>query len=90
MNSEPIFTTRVLKIVASIPPGQVLTYQEVARRAGSPRAFRAVGSILSKNFNPEIPCHRVIRSSGELGEYNRGRQQKEQLLAKEGFLGIRK
>ncbi len=66
------FKERILAIVKNIPKGRVLTYQEVARRAGSPRAFRAVGSILKTNFNPAIPCHRVIRSDGSLGEYNRG------------------
>ncbi|MDP2629939.1 MAG: MGMT family protein [Candidatus Uhrbacteria bacterium] len=66
------FSDRVLKTVAKIPKGQTLSYSDVARMAGSPRAFRAVGNILNKNFNPKIPCHRVIRSDGRLGGYNRG------------------
>ena len=49
-----------------------MTYAEVARRAGSPGAARAVGSVMKKNFDPAIPCHRVIRSDGSLGQYNRG------------------
>jgi len=44
-------------------------------RAGSPRVYREVGNILNKNFNPTIPCHRVIRSDGKLGGYNRGAEE---------------
>lgn len=78
------FRTRVLSIVARIPRGRTLSYAEVARRAGNARAARAVGAILGTNFNPRIPCHRVIRSSGELGGYNRGKTRKSSLLRKEG------
>ncbi|MEY2641114.1 MAG: hypothetical protein RL150_507, partial [Candidatus Parcubacteria bacterium] len=53
------------------------------RRAGNPRAARAVGNILNKNYNPEIPCHRVIRSDGTTGGYNRGAGKKAALLASE-------
>lgn len=77
------FKQKVLKIVAKIPRGEVLTYKEVAKRAGKTKAYRAVGNILNKNCNPEIPCHRVIRSDGNLGGYNRGKKQKEMLLKKE-------
>ncbi|MYE37923.1 MAG: MGMT family protein [Candidatus Spechtbacteria bacterium SB0662_bin_43] len=80
------FTKKVYDVVRSIPKGQVMTYQEVATKAGSPRAFRAVGTILSKNRNPAVPCHRVIRSDGTLGGYNRGRDRKAAILKQEGFL----
>jgi len=80
------FTEQVFKIVATIPKGQVLTYAEVAKKAGRPKAFRAVGNILHKNFNPAIPCHRVVRSNGESGGYNRGEQKKLELLKQEGVL----
>jgi methylated-DNA-[protein]-cysteine S-methyltransferase len=78
------FTERVYEVVRKIPKGKTLTYKEVARRAGSEKAVRAVGTILSKNFNPDIPCHRVIRSDGKVGEYNRGSVQKKHLLIIEG------
>ena len=78
------FKERVLDIVKKIPRGEVLTYQEVAERAGSANASRAVGSILKKNFDPKIPCHRVIRSDGLAGEYNRGRLNKIKILKREG------
>ena len=61
-----------------------MTYKQVAERAGSPKAFRAVGSIMSHNFNPDVPCHRVVRSDGIVGDYNRGGpEQKKALLEKE-------
>jgi len=78
------FKEKVLKIVAKIPKNKVLTYKEVAQKAGKPKAYRAVGNILSKNYDPEIPCHRVIRSDGKLGGYNRGARQKKIILEKEG------
>ncbi len=80
------FKDRVLKITAQIPRGKTLSYREVARRAGSPLAYRAVGNILNKNFNPKIPCHRVIRSNGKAGGYNRGSRKKIQILKREGAI----
>jgi len=80
------FTEKVLKVVSKIPKGKTLSYKQVAEKAGSPKAFRAVGSILKKNYLPEIPCHRVIKSNGEIGEYNRGKENKVIILRKEGAL----
>ncbi len=68
----PTFKEKVLGIVSEIPKGKVMTYKQVAEKAGSPGAARAVGSIMKANFNTKIPCHRVIRSDGKVGEYNRG------------------
>lgn len=74
-------------MVARIPRGKTLTYQEVARRAGNPRAYRAVGNILNKNPDPKrIPCHRVVRSDGSVGGYTQGTQRKTALLKKEKAL----
>ena len=80
------FKEKVYAVVKKIPKGKVLTYQEVARKAGSPKASRAVGSILSKNYDPQIPCHRVIRSNGGLGGYNRGLARKKSILNMEKAL----
>ncbi len=80
------FTEKVYEIVKKIPKGHVLTYQEVSRKAGKPGAYRAVGNILNKNYNPQIPCHRVVRSDGKLGGYNRGAKQKIKILRAEGYL----
>jgi len=79
------FKDKVLKEVEGIKRGEVLSYKEVARRAGRPKAYRAVGNILAKNFNPKVPCHRVIRSDGRIGGYNRGRKAKKELLKKENY-----
>jgi len=83
----PDFKDKVLNIVKKIPRGKTMTYSEVAKLAKSPRAFRAVGSIMAKNFDPVIPCHRVIKSDGSLGNYNRGgTSMKKSLLRKEGAI----
>ena len=80
------FSEKVYEVVKKIPKGKVLTYKEVAKRAGNPNASRAIGNILHKNHNPEIPCHRVIRSDGNLGRYNKGAEKKREILRKEGWL----
>ena len=80
------FSEKVNEVVKKIPKGKVLTYKEVARLAGSPKASRAVGNILHKNHDPEIPCHRVIRSDGKLGGYNKGARGKKEMLKKEGVV----
>lgn len=78
------FRERVIAVVRSIPRGKVMTYQEVARRAGSPRACRAVGTLMKYNTDASVPCHRVVRSDGTLGGYNGLRGEKELLLREEG------
>lgn len=83
---QETFSQKVLKVVARIPEGKVMTYKEVARRAGKARAYRAVGNTLNKNRDPKIPCHRVIRSDGRIGGYNRGARKKFELLRHETSL----
>jgi len=86
MKHKRDFTKKVFEVVREIPRGKVLTYKEVAKRAGSPRAWRAVGNILNKNKNSRIPCHRVIKSNGKIGGYNKGEKKKIALLRKEGVV----
>lgn len=74
------FKEKVFATVKKIPRGKILTYKQVAKLAGRPRAYRAVGNILNKNWDPNIPCHRVIRSDGKAGGYNRGPNKKVKLL----------
>ncbi len=81
------FSQKVYSVVKKIPKGQTLTYGDVAMLAGSPGASRAVGNILSINYDPKIPCHRMVRSDGKPGGYNRGRKRKIHLLQTEGALG---
>ena len=85
------FSEKVKDIVRKIPKGKVLTYLEVARRAGNPNAARAVGAIMKSNYNPHIPCHRVIRSDGRMAGYNRGGGEKKlKLLQSEGWKGYKR
>jgi len=81
------FTQAVKAVVADIPRGEVKTYKEIATLAGNEKASRAVANIMAANYDPDVPCHRVIRSDGGLGGYNRGGiQAKEALLRAEGAL----
>ncbi len=75
-----LFQKRVNKIAKTIPKGEVKTYKEVARLAGSPKAHRAVGNILAKNKDNKIPCHRVVRGDGKIGGYNRGKGKKGKVM----------
>ena len=80
------FSDRVYAVVAKIPRGKTMTYKQVATKAGKPLAARAVGTLMSKNFNKNIPCHRVIRSDGTVGDYNRGGpSRKVELLLEEAY-----
>jgi O-6-methylguanine DNA methyltransferase len=81
-----IFSGKVLAVVKNIPRGKTMTYKQVARLAGRPNAYRAVGNVLRKNFDPAIPCHRVIRSDGEAGGYNRGELRKKEILINESVI----
>jgi methylated-DNA-[protein]-cysteine S-methyltransferase len=79
------FGRRVLKATARIPFGKVLTYGEIAAKAGSPRGSRAAGNALGSNRMPiVVPCHRVVRSGGKIGGYTGGVERKEYLLELEG------
>ena len=78
------FQKKVWKELLKIPFGQTVSYRELARRIGHPKAFRAVGSAVGKNPLPiTIPCHRVIRSDGKIGGYSGGVRKKRRLLARE-------
>ena len=77
------FKEKIYRVVAKIPRGKTLTYKQVAELIGHPKAYRAVGNILNKNYNPKIPCHRVIRSDGSAGGYNKGKQKKIEILKQE-------
>jgi len=83
---ESEFQKRVYKIVKKIPPGQVLTYKQIAIKLGNARLARAVGNALNKNKNIHIPCHRVIKNDGKIGGYRDGVEKKRELLKKEGYL----
>jgi methylated-DNA-[protein]-cysteine S-methyltransferase len=78
------FCERVYILLNQIPKGKVVTYSQIASKLNS-SAYRAVGNCLNKNENLiKIPCHRVIRSNGEVGGYALGSRKKTKLLKKEG------
>lgn len=63
------FRRSVYRVVARIKAGSVLTYGQVATRAGVPGASRAVGTAMAENCYRDVPCHRVVRADGRIGEY---------------------
>jgi methylated-DNA-[protein]-cysteine S-methyltransferase len=83
------FQKRVLLETFKIPKGETRSYKQIAKAVGRPRAYRAVGTALRKNpLAPFVPCHRVIRSDGDLGSYSApgGRRKKRELLKQERAL----
>jgi O-6-methylguanine DNA methyltransferase len=78
------FSRRVLAAVRRIPPGRVSTYGDIAAMAGSPRAWRAVGTVMRECRDPSVPCHRVVGSGGTLGGYS-SLSLKRDLLRAEGL-----
>ena len=77
----PPFYKKVLKEVSEIPYGQTFSYKNIARKLNNPRAYRAVANANAANPIPIIiPCHRVIQSNGELGNYGGGRRLKQSLV----------
>jgi len=77
---------RVWKVLTKIPQGKVTTYKELAKAIES-RAVRAVATAVGKNpYSPKIPCHRVVLSSGKIGNYthSQGVRRKIELLKNEG------
>lgn len=78
------FNERCYEILKLVPEGKVTTYRDIAN-ALQTKAWRAVGTAMAKNKNlVVIPCHRVVRSDGSIGEYARGSEKKSALLMKEG------
>lgn len=95
--SKSDLTKKVLEIVSKIPKGKLMTYHQVAKLAGQPKAYRTVGSILNRNYRKKewqlpldetepIPGHRVIRSDGHIGSYALGKLDKVQILISEGHV----
>ena len=82
------FQVKVWKYLKKIPKGKVKTYKQVAIGINRPKSARAVANACAQNpHEPQIPCHRVIRTDGDLGGYSAkgGIKKKKKLLIKEGF-----
>lgn len=85
MHIEPSFAERCYELLKMIPKGKVTTYAEMAKALDS-KAWRAVGTAMAKNSRLiVIPCHRVVRSDGTVGEYALGTDKKSKLLSSEGI-----
>lgn len=81
------FQQKVWQEINKIPYGQTVSYQEIAKAIGSPKAVRAVGTSVGKNpFGIIVPCHRVLASNGSLGGYAGGLESKKLLLKIENIL----
>ena len=79
------FERDVYRALARVPYGTAVSYRELAAAAGRPLAYRAVGSTMARNLLPVIlPCHRVVRNDGRLGQYGDDPAWKERLLKLEG------
>jgi len=81
------FKQRVVDVVKTIPKGGVMTYGQVAKKAGNEKAARAVGILMANNQDMAVHCHRVVKSDGSIGMYN-GLQgeSKQELLKSEGVV----
>ena len=79
------FQNKVYRLLKQIPKGKVTTYKIIAKKLNS-RAYRAVGTALKCNPYPvKVPCHRVVKSDGSIGQYSGGIKAKIKLLQKEGI-----
>lgn len=83
------FQILVWKTLCQVPMGQLLSYGELATKAGRPQAARAVGRIMGQNRIPIlVPCHRILAANGSLGGYGYGLEIKRRLLQLEGVSGL--
>ena len=82
------FNEKCYSILRRVPKGKITTYQELAH-ALKTRAYRAVGNAMRRNpYAPLVPCHRVIKSNGEIGGFASGTKKKIEMLKKEGIVII--
>jgi O-6-methylguanine DNA methyltransferase len=86
------FGRKVVKVCKAVPTGQTITYSQLAKKAGFPKAARAVGNILAKNPLPLIiPCHRVVRADGKIGNFSApgGSRMKKKMLEHEKLIATK-
>jgi methylated-DNA-[protein]-cysteine S-methyltransferase len=83
---NPSFNDQCYALLQQIPTGKVTTYKEIAK-ALNIKAYRAVGNAMARNKQLiVIPCHRVVKSNGEIGDYRLGMMKKKDLLQQEGIV----
>jgi methylated-DNA-[protein]-cysteine S-methyltransferase len=84
MKPQTSFSEKCYAVLRKVPKGKVTTYGEIAK-ALKTKAYRAVGTAMNKNpYAPEVPCHRVVNSNGNIGGFASGCENKVKLLKKEG------
>ena len=85
--NEISFPQQVYNLTRLIPRGKITTYKLIALALNNTGAARAVGNALNKNpYAPQVPCHRVIRTNGEVGGFASGQAKKIAILKKEGII----
>ena len=78
------FNERCYQVLKKVPKGKVTTYREIAKSLKS-KAYRAVGNAMNKNpYAPDVPCHRVVKSDGNVGGFASGTKKKISMLKREG------
>ena len=86
MKQKISFSEKCYALLRKVPKGKVTTYKKIANTLGT-RAYRAVGNAMNKNpYAPKVPCHRVVKSNGEVGGFASGTKNKIKILKKEGIL----
>ncbi|MEX0920591.1 MAG: MGMT family protein [Candidatus Pacearchaeota archaeon] len=78
------FNERCYIFLKKVPKGKVTTYKEIAKSL-QPKAYRAVGNAMNKNPHKDVPCHRVVKSDGDVGGFAKGTKEKIKLLRQEGI-----
>lgn len=85
MKPKNSFNEKCYSVLLKVPKGKVTTYKEIAKAIHS-KAYRAVGNAMNKNpYAPKVPCHRVVKSDGEVGGFASGTKKKIEILRKEGI-----
>ena len=83
---DHLVSSDVYALLKKVPEGKVITYGDLAKALGHPRAARAIGKIMNANPDPiVVPCHRVVTSDGGIGGYAYGTKVKKDILAGEGL-----
>jgi len=82
-SSKRNFNEKCYSLLEKVPKGKVTTYKEIAN-ALKTKAYRAVGNAMNKNPHKNVPCHRVVKSNGQVGGFASGTKKKNELLKKEG------
>ncbi len=85
MIKEDSFSQKCYSLLKRVPKGKVTTYKLIAKALRT-KAYRAVGNAMNKNpYAPAVPCHRVVKSNGEVGGFAHGTRKKIEMLKKEGI-----